>query len=607
MSQGQHGKTLRIANCSGFYGDRLSAAQEMVEGGPIDVLTGDYLAELTLMILHKDRLKDPSLGYAKTFLLQLQQIAKTCLERGIKIVVNAGGLNPAGCADACRQVYQQLGLEARVAHLEGDDLLPRLDDLQTSGEALRHLDKDIPLAALDAPVVSANAYLGGWGIAQALELGADLVICPRVTDAALVMGPAAWRFGWARDDWNRLASAVVAGHILECGAQATGGNYSFFLLDDTSLPPGFPIAEMSEDGSFVVTKHPGTGGLVSVGTVTEQLLYESQGARYLGPDVTARFDSIQLTAEGRHRVRVSGVQGEPPPAASKVCLNYAGGFRNRVTFLLNGLHIREKRLWLEDALWRRLGGRESFDDVRVSLHHAAPQDIPSPDPEDGVRPDVDGGIPDPDGIYSLFTVSVKDRDPKKVGRRFSAAAVELALASYPGFNLTAPPGKETPFGVYWPALVSRDAIEQQVVFEGETYPVAHPPLRDHRVDAFRPSGVERWEGTSSTTERPLGQIVGARSGDKGGNANVGLWVMKDPAYAWLMDFLTVERLRELLPQAADVPIERHVLPNLRALNFILHGFLGDGVASSLALDAQAKGLGEHLRAQIVPLPDSILY
>src|SRR5262245_30268293 len=304
---------LRIANCSGFYGDRLSAAREMVEDGPIDVLTGDYLAELTLMILLKDRLRDPELGYARTFLRQLEEVAATCKKRGIRIVVNAGGLNPAGLARAARALYDRLELRAVVAHVEGDDLMPKLAALQARGERFTHLDKGMPLNALGVPVLSANAYLGGWGIVEALKRGADVVICPRVTDAALTLGPAAWKFGWARDDWDRLAAGIVAGHILECGPQCTGGNYSFFREVPDIARIGFPLAEMHADGSFVVTKHPGTGGLVSVGTVTAQLLYEIQGLPYFNPDATARFDAIRLEQQGPDRVRVSGVRGEPPP------------------------------------------------------------------------------------------------------------------------------------------------------------------------------------------------------------------------------------------------------------------------------------------------------
>ena len=342
---------LRIANCSGFYGDRMAAAREMVEGGPIDVLTGDYLAELTLMILLKDRLRDPDLGYARTFLRQLEEVAVACKERGIRIVVNAGGLNPAGCARAARALYDRLGVRAAVAHIEGDDLMPSLAALQARGEPFTHLDKRVPLSSLREPVLSANAYLGGWGIAAALERGADLVICPRVTDAALALGPAAWKFGWARDDWDRLAAGVVAGHVIECGAQCTGGNYSFFREVPGLEYPGFPVAEMYPDGSFVVTKHPGTGGLVSVGTVTAQLLYEIAGAEYPNPDVTARFDTIRLAQEGPDRVRVSGVRGEPPPPTTKICINHFGGYKNSMTFVLTGLDLEDKARLAEETFW----------------------------------------------------------------------------------------------------------------------------------------------------------------------------------------------------------------------------------------------------------------
>ena len=603
-------EVLRVANCSGFYGDRLSAAREMVEGGPIDVLTGDYLAELTLMILHKDRQADPQKGYARTFPLQLRQIAAPCLERGIKIVVNAGGLAPAACADACRAVYHQLGLEARVAHVAGDDLLPGLPELQGRGERFEHLDTGVALETLEVPVLSANAYLGAWGIAEALARGADLVICPRVTDASLVVGPAAWRFGWARDDWDRLAAGVVAGHLLECGAQATGGNYSFFRRDPRRLekPPGFPIAEMAPDGRFTVTKHPGTGGQVTVGTVTAQLLYEIEGARYPNPDVTARFDSIRLVEDGPDRVRVHGVVGEPPLATTKVCINYQGGFKNRVTFLLGGLDIDGKARWAEEELWRRLGGRESFAETHRALHRTAEEETTGFEES-----------------FSFLTLSVKDPDAEKVGRRFSTAAVEMALASYPGFNLTAPPGPGSPFGVYWPALVSSREISQQVVFEGEsvaippTLPPTLPPIlsppggssTDPVVSAAEtanggPDEAAEWAGDVAAEPMPLGRFCGARSGDKGGNANLGVWAESRVVYDWLRFFLTPDRLRELIPEARGLAIDRHLFPNLWALNFVLRGFLGEGVAASLATDAQAKGLGEYLRSRRVFVPKALL-
>jgi hypothetical protein len=543
----------------------------MVEGGPIDVLTGDYLAELTLMILLKDRLKDPNLGYARTFLRQLEEIAAACLERGIKIVVNAGGLNPAGCAAAARALYQRLGLRAAVAHIEGDDLLPKLDALQAGGEPLTHLDKGISLSSLQAPVLSANAYLGGFGIAKALEHGADLVICPRVTDAALVVGPAAWRFNWARDDWDRLAAAVVAGHIIECGAQCTGGNYSFFGEVPRLFAPGFPIAEMHEDGSFVITKHPGTDGLVSVGTVTAQLLYEIAGPAYPNPDATARFDTIELVQEDADRVLVRGVKGEPPPPTTKLCINHFGGYKNSMTFVLAGLDIEAKARLAEDTLWRLVGGKEQFAETHVSLRR-------------GDRPDPNSN----EEAFAYLTVSVKDSDATKVGRNFANRVVEMALASYPGFTMTSPPSSESQIGVFWPAMVPSSAVEHRVVLGEERIeipPVELPgsvtPVRVVPAQRLVPVGGARREAA-------LGAICGARSGDKGGNANVGVWVRTPEAYAWLVEFLSVEKLRELISEARELAVDRYEFPNLLAVNFVIKGLLGDGVAASLRSDPQAK-------------------
>ena len=581
----------------------------MVEGGPIHVLTGDYLAELTLSILHKDRQKSPDLGYAKTFPLQLKGIAGACLERGIKIVVNAGGLNPAACAKACADIYRELGLQATVAHLEGDDLLPRLDELQAEGETLSHMESSRPLKDLTeskVPILSANAYLGARGIAQALELGADLVICPRVTDASLVVGPAVWWHGWSWDSWDELASAVVAGHILECGAQASGGNFSGFQGIPNLRHPGFPLAEIHADGSFVVTKHPSssqvpTDGAVTVDTVTAQLLYEIEGSAYLNPDVTAYFHAARLIPDGPDRVRVEGTRGGPPPKNLKVCINHFGGYKNSVTFLLSGLHINEKAALAEETLFRCLAGKQSFDDVRVTLNKAS-------------------STSEYDASFSSLRVAVKDRDASKVGRRFSAAAVEMALASYPGFNLIAPPGREQPFTVYWPALVSRNQVREEVHISGEIHPVTYwravpgtpttRPIADGRAVPGTPTTGTDQAHDLADSERPqeqvpLGYLAHARSGDKGGNVNVGFWAVSDIAWPWLEHSFTEERFAQLLNDRRDLQIRRYTLPNLKAVNFVVHGFLGDGVASSLAVDAQGKGLGEFLRAQTVAVPEAL--
>lgn len=560
---------VRIGNCSGFYGDRLSAMHDMLTGGELDYLTGDYLAELTMLILARDRAKNPDRGYAKTFLTQLEQSLGLALDKGVKIVANAGGLNPAGLATAVRALAERLGLDVNVAHVEGDDLVGRASELGLG----------TPLAA--------NAYLGAWGIVECLNSGADIVVTGRVTDASVIVGPAAAHFGWSRTDYDALAGAVAAGHVIECGTQATGGNYSFFGEIPDLARPGFPIAEIAADGSSVITKHAGTGGQVSVGTVTAQLLYEITGARYANPDVTLRVDSLQLSPDGHDRVRISGVTGEAPPPTLKVSCNSIGGFRNAATFVLTGLDIEAKAALVRSQL--EAGLKTLPAELVWTL---ARTDHPDADTEEAAS--------------ALLHCVVRDPDPNMVGRQFSSAGVELALASYPGFTTTAPPGEGQIYGVFVPGYVDATEVPHIAVHAdgtrigiepaAETQPLA--PVSDPDLPEALPAG--------STRRAPLGTIAGARSGDKGGSANVGVWVRTDEQWRWLAHTLTVDKLRELLPETADLPVTRHLLPNLRAVNFVIEGILGQGVAYQARFDPQAKGLGEWLRSRHLDIPEELI-
>jgi len=560
---------VRIGNCSGFYGDRLSAMREMLVGGELDYLTGDYLAELTMLILGRDKMKHPDRGYAKTFLTQLEECLGLARDRGVRIVANAGGLNPAGLADAVRALAQRLGVPVRVAHIDGDDLSLRADEL-----------------GLGKPL-TANAYLGAWGIVDCLNSGADVVVTGRVTDASVTVGPAAAHFGWDRADYDRLAGAVVAGHVIECGIQATGGNFSFFTEVPDLNYAGFPLAEIHADGSSVITKHSGTGGLVSVDTVTAQLLYEITGARYANPDATARMDTIALSAEGPDRVRIGGVAGEPPPPTLKVSLNSIGGFRNSTTFVLTGLDIEEKAALVRRQLEAGLTVKPA--ELEWTL---ARTDHDDADTEEAAS--------------ALLRCVVRDPDPANVGRHFSSAAVELALASYPGFTVTAPPGDGQVYGVFTAGYVDASRVPHFAVrADGsrveiscatdtvELTPADPPPLPESLPDG-------------PTRRAPLGRIAGARSGDKGGSANVGVWVRTEEQWRWLANTLTVELIKELLPETADLPVTRHLLPNLRAVNFVIDGILGQGVAYQARFDPQAKGLGEWLRSRHVDIPERLL-
>ncbi|WP_373861718.1 acyclic terpene utilization AtuA family protein [Micromonospora saelicesensis] len=529
----------------------------MLDGGELDVLTGDYLAELTMLILARDRMRDPDLGYAKTFLRQLETCLGTALDRGVRIVTNAGGLNPAGLAAAIEKLADRLGLPTQVGYVEGDTI-QRPDAL------------------------SANAYLGAFGIAACLDAGADVVVTGRVTDASLVVGAAIARYGWGRDDLDELAGATVAGHLVECGAQVTGGNFSFFTeLPDGGHRPGFPIAEVHPDGSSVLTKHPGTGGAVTVETVTAQLLYEIGGPSYLGPDVVTRLDTVTLHPDGPDRVRVSGVRGTPPPPTLKVGVNNLGGFRNSMTFVLCGLDIEAKAALVRGQVEEAVG-KDGLEFTLARTDH----------------PDA----ADTEAASALLHVHLRDGDKARAGRAFSAAAVELALASYPGCTLTTLPGDATPYGVFTADAVPQDAVSHVAVLPGgERAPVA-PPIRTAPTsqDESAPGGEVAVDGP--TRRGALGEVVGARSGDKGGDANLGVWARSDAGYAWLRTWLTVERLAELVPETAPLPVRRYELSNLRAVNFVIEGLLGAGVAASTRFDPQAKALGELLRARIVDLP-----
>ncbi|MFD4325748.1 acyclic terpene utilization AtuA family protein [Nocardioides sp. NPDC058538] len=588
---------ITIGNCSGFYGDRFSAMRDMLEGGRLDVLTGDYLAELTMLILGKDTLKDPTTGYAKTFLRQVADSVDLALQRDVKIVSNAGGLNPAGLAAA----IEALGTRAKVAYVDGDDLRGRLDS---------HPD-----------ALTANAYLGAFGIAHALDAGADIVVTGRVTDASVVVGPAIAHHGWKRDSYDELAGAVVAGHVIECGTQATGGNFSGFLTmspQARARPLGFPVAEIAVDGSSIITKQDETGGTVTVDTVTAQLLYEIQGPLYLGPDVTTDLTSIRLQEVGIDRVAITGVTGTPPPATLKVAVNSLGGYRNSAEFVLTGPDIDAKAAWLRDQLDAEL---PIGPDYTWSTYR-----IPAPD------------SPTEEGAACILRLSARAADADAVGRALTAPAIELALASYPGFHVTAPPGRPSPFGIYKAAYVRRDRAPETVHLpDGSTYEVPSPlayaeasrtsaetsrtSAETSRASAEtsrastgvtsrttgatpRPTGATP-RPTGATSRRELGELVYARSGDKGGDANLGLWVPQgrpEASVEWLLDTVTPQWVRELLPEAEDLAIDITPLPHLRGVNIVIHDLLGEGVAASTRFDPQAKGLGEWARSRFVDMP-----
>ena len=582
---------IKIANCSGFYGDKLSAAKELVDGGPIDVLTGDYLAELTMAILYSQKLqRGEDKGYVGTFLKQIKEVAKSCKEKKIKIVSNAGGLNPKSMASEIKKILDEQSIDMKVAYIDGDDLLPRMEDLTKEGEVFKNIDKNIPLNDSGFSTLTANAYLGAWGIKEALDNGADIVVCPRVTDAAVVIGPAAWKFNWDRNNYDALAGALAAGHIIECGCQATGGNYAFFKEVSSFDNIGYPIAEILEDGSFYVTKHPGTGGLVSKGTVTAQLLYEISSPAYKNPDVIAHFDTLKIEDIEKDKVYISGCRGSSPPKDHKVCINLAGGFRNGMEIMLTGLDIEAKAKVFEDALFNSVGGKEQFDEVSIQLH----------------RTDKENPISNEESMASLV-ISVKSMNADLVGRLFSAKIIELALANIPGFFAQGGVKSSGPVIVYWPALIDSKHIKEKVYIEDKEIEIIPTSQMNFEDIYYQRDPIEIEEIEIKDEENIyFGDLYGTRSGDKGGCANIGVWAKNSKSFAFLSKYLSEEKLKELLPDLKDFKIERFELSNINSLNFYIHGILEDGVSSNNRKDSQAKSLGEYLRAKIITVPKEIL-
>ena len=514
--------------------------------------------------------------------------------------------------------------------------------------------------------MTANAYLGSRGVAAALAAGADVVVTGRITDAALVVGPAAWWHGWDLADEANLdavAGAIVAGHVIECGAQATGGNYAFFADVPGLTHPGFPIAEVASDGSSVITKHWDTGGLVSVGTVTSQLVYEIGAPAYPTPDAIALFETTRAAQVGCNRVLLSGTRGLPPPDRYKVAMTRLGGFRNTMDLILTGLDPHGKAdLALQSAAGITL--------AQATAPGVTPEALAALSDWDVERLEVAllgaDSVADPADLaaaQSVLRVTVKDPDPAKVGKPITSALIEVGLSSYPGFFASAPPGPGTPFAVLWPTTVDPGVITEEVQVDGESVLVPTPMHATSQPvggGGFAvPADIESAqlptarEFPGATLRLPLGTLIGARSGDKGGAANIGCWVpdpvesesvalawgegstwaptpdafhdtaavwasdaplpvdriarqRADAAYAWLVDLLSPEAIAGLLPEAAGKAISVYRLPHLRAVNILIPGMLGRGVADSTLPDPQAKGLGEYLRARLVDIPVELL-
>ena len=591
---------VRIANASGYWGDDPEALYRQVTGGEVDYVTMDFLAEITMVILQRQRARDPRAGFAYDFVEQLERALPAIAERGTTVIVNAGGINPAGCAEAIDALCHKAGLSLPIGVISGDDLLARLDALEAAGAQLDHMDGERRYDEIRGRVVAANAYISARPVAEALRGGARIVVTGRTTDVALILAPLAYEFGWAWDDWDRLAAGIAAGHILECGAQATGGNFTDWLRVPSMLDMGYPIAEVQPTGSFVVTKHPGTGGVVTPRTITEQLLYEiGDPIAYLTPDVSADFTALQLTQEGADRVRVSHARGAPPPTTLKVSMVYRQGYRAVGTVLISGPNVIAKGERLAEMIWHRVG--TDFADRRTDFigFNACWGGAAAAEPE-------------PNEV--VFRVAVADPDRAKL-QRFAKHLLGFALQGPPGLGIFGGrPEVQEAFG-FWPALVPRDLVTASVAVRHDgRETTVDVPLRLPEADrAVRPAAPDAPADGAPTPARStrlqrtrLGTIAYARSGDKGDDANIGVAARSAEAYAFLRETLSANRVRAFYRDRVAGPVVRYELPNLLAFNFLLRHALGGGGTLSLRVDHQGKTLAQGLLTMELDVPDDVL-
>ena len=594
-------RTVRIGNAGGYWGDDPFALRRQLLGPTrLDYVSIDFLAELSMSILQKQRAKDQSAGWARDFLTQVEPLLGEIKARGTRIVTNAGGVNPRGCAEALLAAARARGLGLRVAVVAGDDVLERIGELRAAGADLRNMETGEAFDTVAERLVAANAYFGALPVREALRLGPDIVVCGRVTDTGITLGAMMDAFGWDEADFDRLAAGIVAGHIIECGTQASGGNFTDWRKVRSFEEMGFPFLECFEDGSFVVTKQPGTGGLVTRGTVREQLLYEMGDPHaYLTPDCVADFTTIALVRDGSDRVRVSGVRGGPPTPFLKVSAAYADGFKASGAVIVSGPDARAKAQRMGEICWSRLAAE--LDRTGLGQPEATQTELVGDDACHGRL------TPPHSPTEVLVRLSVRDTD-RRCLEVFRKLVPSLILSGPPGVAVTGGAPQISEVVSYWPCLIPRGAARPTVesweqpagastpTRTGSLGPLAWPDVTEdpRRFSSGAPGPKREVAARGPKVRVPLLALAHARSGDKGDTANIGLIGRSPECYEWLARHVTPERVRRWFLGIALGKVRRHTVPNLWALNFLLERALGGGGTRSLRLDAQGKTLSQAL-------------
>ncbi|MGC8864906.1 MAG: acyclic terpene utilization AtuA family protein [Bacteroidales bacterium] len=592
---------IRIGNAGGFWGDDLTAFRRQLMGGPLDYISIDFLAEITMSILRKQQLKNPQLGYVTDFLPMISENAREIYHRKVKVLTNAGGINPLECGRQVTRILREQEIPLKVAVVLGDNIIQDLEAWKNEGIDFRNMENGRPFTEVAGKIQSANAYIGMWPLVKALEMGADIVIAGRVTDTSITMAPMAYEFGWKPDDFDRIASALVAGHIIECGAQVTGGNYTDWHKVTSWENMAYPIVEVRPDGTFTVTRHPRTGGLVNMDTVREQLVYEmGNPAAYISPDVIADFRTIHLEEEGPDRVRVSGIKGYPPTPFLKVSMAYQEGYVSSGSIIISAPAALEKARTFADIFWKRIG-------VPFTKAHTAYQ---------GYNSCHLNLAPDNEPNEVLLTFSIYDEDLKKHDL-FAKSIAPLILSGPPGVAVTGGRPHIKTVLSYWPALIPKEKVTARILMldtSGET------------LQEFQVRAATGHESSYNSQDEPFPQVASegmpivwgegkkvrlyelclARSGDKGDTANIGLLARTPAIYDWIKQHITASFVKYLFREICQGRVVRYELNNLLGLNFLLEESLDGGGTRSLMADPQGKTFAQALLNVEVVVPEDVI-
>lgn len=590
-------RVVKIGCASGFWGDTNTAAFQLVHLTDINYLVFDYLSEITMSIMAKAKMVEPKHGYALDFVSRVMApLLKKIAEKKIKVISNAGGVNPMACRDALQKIIKEYGLDLKVAVVLGDDLLPQHEYLKQ-----QNIREMFSGEALPEQVASSNAYLGAVAIRDALNLGADIVITGRVVDSAVVLAPLLHEYQWSLDDYDKLAQGSLAGHVIECGAQCTGGNFTDWRLVQGFDNIGFPVVEVSEDGSFVVTKPQGTGGLVSTATVAEQIVYEIGNPQaYLLPDVIADFNQVHLEQVGEHRVRVKGAKGQAPTAQYKVSATYPDGYRVLVSFLIAGREAPQKAQVIADAILNKC--------ERVLAMRSVPPFSEKSVEILGIESTYGGHAQALDSREVVVKIAVKHMF-KEACMFFASEIAQASTGMAPALaGIVGGRPKASPVIKLFSFLIDKNQVSVEIDFEGKRYPVEIPQgVSTEQLPTLKAGENAIYQGDE--IEVPLIEIAHARSGDKGNHSNIGVIARKADYLPWIRAALTEEAVASYMQHVLDAEkgrVIRYELPGLNALNFMLENALGGGGVASLRIDPQGKAFAQQLLDMPVKVPAHLL-